>query len=71
MILIRAGEVARVATLFYLVPAVSAILAYLLFGEQLNLIQVIGIAITTIGVALATLRRNAVFLNKWMKNDKT
>lgn len=56
MVLIRAGEVGRVASLFYLVPAVSAILAFLLFGEQMNLVQIAGIAITSTGVALATLR---------------
>jgi drug/metabolite transporter (DMT)-like permease len=55
LVMIRAGEVARVASLFYLVPAVSALLAYILFGEQLNWIQMLGIAITSAGVALATL----------------
>ncbi len=54
MILIREGEVARVASLFYLVPAVTALLAWLLFGETLNLVQLVGMAITTFGVALAT-----------------
>lgn len=55
LVMIRAGEVARVASLFYLVPAVSALLAYILFGEQLNWVQMVGIAITSAGVALATL----------------
>lgn len=55
MILIRAGEVARVASLFYLVPAVTAVMAYVLFGESLNLIQIGGIIVTSAGVALATL----------------
>ncbi|EKF17778.1 DMT family transporter [Nitratireductor pacificus] len=54
MILIREGEVAKVASLFYLVPAVTALLAWLLFGETLNLVQLAGMAITTFGVALAT-----------------
>jgi len=57
MIMIRAGEVARVASLFYLVPAVTAVMAYFLFGETLNLIQVGGIVVASAGVALATLRR--------------
>lgn len=56
MIMIRAGEVARVASLFYLVPSVSVLLAYILFGESLNLVQMLGILVTTVGVALATLR---------------
>lgn len=54
MILIREGEVARVASLFYLVPGVTALLAWLLFGETLNVVQLAGMAITTFGVALAT-----------------
>lgn len=56
MILIRQGEVARVASLFYLVPAVTALLAWLLFGETLTAVQLVGMAITTFGVALATRR---------------
>lgn len=60
MVLIRAGEVARVASLFYLVPAGTAVLAYFLFGESLNLMQIGGIAITSAGVALATLGRPKV-----------
>lgn len=55
LIMIRAGEVGRVASLFYLVPAVTAVLAFVMFGEQLNLIQMAGIIITSAGVALATL----------------
>ncbi|MCR4265529.1 DMT family transporter [Nitratireductor sp. ZSWI3] len=59
MILIREGEVARVASLFYLVPAVTALMAWLLFGETLNLVQIAGMALTTFGVALATRRAPA------------
>lgn len=55
MLMIRAGEVARVASLFYLVPSVTAVMAYFLFGESLNSVQVLGILVTTVGVALATL----------------
>lgn len=54
MYLIREGEVARVASLFYLVPAVTALLAWWLFGETLTPLQVLGMALATLGVALAT-----------------
>ncbi|WP_011582340.1 MULTISPECIES: DMT family transporter [Chelativorans] len=54
MLLIRKGAVGRVASLFYLVPAVTAVMAWALFGETLTLIQIGGMAITTLGVALAT-----------------
>lgn len=57
MIMIRAGEVARVASLFYLVPAVTAVMTFFLFGDRLNMLQIVGILVTSAGVALATLRR--------------
>ena len=52
MLLIRAGAVSRTASLFYLVPALTALVAFLLFGETLNWIQLAGMAVTTIAVAL-------------------
>jgi drug/metabolite transporter (DMT)-like permease len=57
MLLIRQGEMSKVASLFYLVPGVTALIAWLLFGEQLTLVQLAGMAITTLGVAMATARR--------------
>jgi drug/metabolite transporter (DMT)-like permease len=56
MIMIRDGEVAKVASLFYLVPAVTALIAWALFGEELTLVQIGGMALATLGVALATQR---------------
>lgn len=56
MVLIRAGEVSRVASLFYLVPAVTALMAWLLFDETLTAVQLVGMAVTTLGVALATVQ---------------
>ncbi len=54
--LIREGAVSKSANLVYLVPAAAAIEAWVLFGERLSLVQVIGIAITITGVALASRR---------------
>jgi drug/metabolite transporter (DMT)-like permease len=54
MVMIRDGEMAKVASLFYLVPAVTAVMAYALFGEELTLVQIVGIVVATIGVGLAT-----------------
>ncbi|HEV2506100.1 MAG TPA: EamA family transporter [Mesorhizobium sp.] len=54
MVMIRDGAMSKVASLFYLVPAVTAVMAWILFGEHLNLVQIIGMAITTFGVGLAT-----------------
>ena len=54
MFLIREGAIAKVASLFYLVPAVTALLAWVLFGESLSALQLFGMAVTTAGVGLAT-----------------
>jgi drug/metabolite transporter (DMT)-like permease len=51
-ILIARGAVSRVASLFYLVPPVTAVEGYLLFGETLALSQWLGIALTAGGVVL-------------------
>jgi drug/metabolite transporter (DMT)-like permease len=53
MHMIRQGEMSKVASLFYLVPAVTAVIAWALFGEQLTLVQLAGMALTTFGVGLA------------------
>ena len=60
MVMIRDGEMSKVASLFYLVPAVTAVIAWALFDEQLNLLQIAGMAIATLGVALATARPKAI-----------
>ncbi|MBZ9917836.1 MULTISPECIES: DMT family transporter [unclassified Mesorhizobium] len=57
MVMIRDGEMSKVASLFYLVPAVTAVIAWALFDEQLNALQITGMAITTFGVGLATVRQ--------------
>jgi len=56
MVMIRQGEISRVASLFYLVPAVTAVIAWFLFGESLTVVQLIGMGIATLGVALATVQ---------------
>lgn len=60
MILIRDGEMSKVGSLFYLVPAVTALMAWALFGETLTPVQIVGMAITTLGVGLATARSQSV-----------
>jgi len=54
MVMIREGAMAKVASLFYLVPAVTAVIAYFLFDETLSLFQLAGMALATFGVGLAT-----------------
>ena len=50
MVMIRDGEMSKVASLFYLVPAVTAVIAWVLFGEELTLVQIVGMALATFGV---------------------
>ena len=54
LVLIRRGAVAGVASLFYLVPPVVAVMAFVLFGEGLMPVQIGGMAAAVIGVALAS-----------------
>ncbi|WP_372831408.1 DMT family transporter [Pontibacterium sp.] len=57
MLMIREGEAAKVASYFYLVPPLTAIEAWLLFDEQLNLMGIGAIALTVLGIYLV-LRRH-------------
>lgn len=50
--LIRSGTAVNVASLFYLVPPSTALIAWLVFGETLTLIQLVGLAVAVTGVAL-------------------
>lgn len=52
MLLIRNSAVSRVSSLFYLVPATTAWFAYLFFDEQLSTIQMVGMAVVMLAVAL-------------------
>lgn len=54
LMMIRKGEVSRIVTFLYLVPALVAVEAWLLFGEQLAPLQIAGMAVTILGVALAS-----------------
>lgn len=54
--MIRAGEVSRVSSLFYLVPPISALIAWPLLGEAMPLFGWVGFALAAIGVALARSR---------------
>lgn len=58
MYMIREGETAKVASYFYLVPPVTAIEAWILFGETLSLPSVVAILVTVIGVYLVIKKGN-------------
>lgn len=50
--LIRRGAAARVASLFYLVPPVTAVIAWAMFDERLGALALAGMAMTVVAVAL-------------------
>lgn len=52
MALIRRGAASAVASLFFLVPPCTAVLAWLIFGETLSPVAILGVALATAGVAL-------------------
>lgn len=57
MTLIRLGEAARVASFFYLVPPVTAVMAWALFNEELSPLALAGMGVAVAGVALVVARR--------------
>lgn len=50
--LIRRGSAVNVASLFYLVPPVTALIAWALFGETLSPLSIVGLLVAVTGVAL-------------------
>lgn len=53
-ILMRRGQASKVASLFYLVPGVTALMGYLVLHETLNAMQVLGFLVSAGGVYLTT-----------------
>ena len=60
MWLIRRGEAGRVATLFYLVPPVVAIEAWVLFDESLSITLMVGTALCIAGVGVVMFEQTRV-----------
>lgn len=57
LMMIRAAAVSRVTSLFYLVPGVTALMAWGLFGEQMTLVQGLGLVLVMAAVAMIGSRR--------------
>jgi drug/metabolite transporter (DMT)-like permease len=53
-VLLRRGVVNQVATLFFLMPPVTAVIDYFVLGDALTAYKVAGLAIAALGVYLAT-----------------
>jgi drug/metabolite transporter (DMT)-like permease len=58
--LIRRHGATQVASFFYLVPAVTAIMAFVLFGEKLDAVSISGMAACAAAVVLVNRSRRAV-----------
>ncbi len=55
--MIRAGEVAKVSALFFLVPPVASVIAWFLLDEIMPTLAWVGMAVAGVGVIIATRRR--------------
>lgn len=53
-LMLRRGAATQVTSYFYLVPGVTALMAWAMFGETLGLVPVGGMVLAVLGVALAT-----------------
>ncbi len=56
-ILMRKGEASKVASLFYLIPGVTALMAYAVLGETLDALALAGFLVTAGAVWLCTRSR--------------
>lgn len=54
MLLIRRGAITKVASLHFMVPPITAIMAYFLFGEIMTSLQIFGMCLSAVGVWLAS-----------------
>lgn len=57
-LLVRRGAASKVASLFYLVPPVTAVMAWAFFHETLGFLAIAGMAVAGVGVALVTAPRS-------------
>ena len=56
--LIKNGSASKTATLFFLVPPVSVLMAWFFLNETITMTDLIGLLIATLGVYIATRSNN-------------
>ncbi len=56
-VLIRRGAAAEVASLFFLVPPTTAVMAWFIFGEKLAALSFVGMALVVVAVAMVTWKK--------------
>ena len=59
MYLIKNNSASKTVSLFFLIPAVTATMAWIFLGENLSLIDIIGFIITSIGVFISTRKQKS------------
>ena len=64
MFLIKIGSASKTSTLFFLIPPVSAVMAWLFVEETLTIFDAIGLAIASVGVYVATKKQSDNLLQK-------
>jgi drug/metabolite transporter (DMT)-like permease len=55
-LMLRRGAASQVTSYFYLVPGITALMAFVMFGETLGGVALLGMLVAIVGVALATRR---------------
>ena len=58
MFLIKKNSASKTVSVFFLIPPTSAIMAWIFLGENLDLIDICGFIIATLGVYIATREKN-------------
>jgi drug/metabolite transporter (DMT)-like permease len=56
-IMIRRGQAGQVASLFFLIPGVSALMGFVLLGERLEPLALAGFALSAVAVCGAVAKR--------------
>ena len=59
MMLINDGAVSKVSSLIFLVPSVAALMTFVLFGETLSVVQILGMAVCAAAVLIVNRQTNA------------
>ncbi len=54
LLMVRRGEVSKVSALFFLVPPTAALIAWLVLDETMPPLALLGMAVATVGVAIAS-----------------
>jgi len=57
LVLLRRGSASGVSSLFYLVPPATAVETFLVFGERLAALSVVGVGVAAVGVAMVVKTR--------------